>query len=49
MIRRARQAPDRPDDIALLLAARWTGQDGDAGAGRAGPAHTGPAGGFRTP
>ncbi|MYY03170.1 SpoIIE family protein phosphatase [Streptomyces sp. ATexAB-D23] len=48
VIRRARQAPDRPDDIALLLAARWTGRDGDAGAGRAGPARTGPAGGSGT-
>ncbi|MEV5971363.1 SpoIIE family protein phosphatase [Streptomyces sp. NPDC051921] len=27
LIREARQAPDRPDDIALLLAARW-GRDG---------------------
>ncbi|MFB8206737.1 SpoIIE family protein phosphatase [Streptomyces sp. NPDC056010] len=27
VIRRARQAADRPDDIALLLAARWTGDD----------------------
>ncbi|WP_406447968.1 SpoIIE family protein phosphatase [Streptomyces sp. NBC_00876] len=27
VIGRARQAPDRPDDIALLLAARWAGAD----------------------
>ncbi|MCM2415633.1 SpoIIE family protein phosphatase [Streptomyces sp. RKAG290] len=28
VIGRARQAPDRPDDIALLLAARWADGDG---------------------
>ncbi|WNI26188.1 SpoIIE family protein phosphatase [Streptomyces sp. ITFR-16] len=32
VIRRARQAPDRPDDIALLLAARWAGRDDDGAA-----------------
>ncbi|MFG2407702.1 SpoIIE family protein phosphatase [Streptomyces brevispora] len=30
VIGRARQAPDRPDDIALLLAARWDDVDGGA-------------------
>lgn len=29
LIGRARQAADRPDDIALLLAARWPGRAGD--------------------
>ncbi|TWF91791.1 stage II sporulation protein E [Streptomyces brevispora] len=48
VIGRARQAPDRPDDIALLLAARWDDADGGtaptpraAGTGR-------PADGFGT-
>ncbi|MGW2477241.1 hypothetical protein [Streptomyces sp. NPDC001665] len=29
VISRARLAADRPDDIALLLAARWTDDDGE--------------------
>ncbi|MFE7773461.1 SpoIIE family protein phosphatase [Streptomyces sp. NPDC057445] len=29
LIREARQSPDRPDDIALLLTARWTQRDAD--------------------